>query len=77
MKSFRERLMAGLSVMAVFCIPLILEHGPDAKWQSLVALIGMITGPGAQILLLFVAERRNKIITTRSTVNKEIIRRAF
>lgn len=58
---FPERAKIALATTAVFCISLLFEHGPGAQWQTLVALIGMLVGPGVMLIHLLWEERRDRL----------------
>lgn len=58
---FPARAKIALAITAVFCIPLLFEYGPDAHWQTLVALIGMLVGPGVMLIHILWEERRGRL----------------
>jgi hypothetical protein len=64
--NFSERAKIAFTITAVFCIPLLFEHGPTAQWQSLVALIGMAVGPGVMVIHILWEERRDRLQPDRT-----------
>jgi hypothetical protein len=58
---FPERAKIAFAITAVFCIPLLFKHGPDAQWQTLVALVGMLIGPGAMLMHMLWQERGDRL----------------
>jgi len=58
---YPERAKIAIGISAVFWIPLLFEHGPDARWQTLVALIGGLAGPGVMLIHMLWEERRDSL----------------